>query len=150
MRVNVGSIAPCRRAKEEGWVSPDCVVGRLKDDAPFSRKYVFTYMKSEVGKPEGTVHSRGAVRRRLYYENLETVPVPVRAESEQWEALLECIASVRRHLLELRTLGGDAVSALEDVLLRSPPRRRRSPRSTTPTEPDPKEPKDIPVEARAG
>jgi type I restriction enzyme M protein len=42
MRVDVGSIAPCRRAEEEGWVSPDYVVCRLKDDAPVGREYLFT------------------------------------------------------------------------------------------------------------
>jgi type I restriction enzyme M protein len=42
MRVNVGSIAPCRRAEEEGWASPDYVVCRLKDDAPVGGEYLFT------------------------------------------------------------------------------------------------------------
>jgi hypothetical protein len=126
MRDNVGSIAPCRRAEEEGWASPDYVVCRLKDDAPVSGEYLFAYVKSEVGKAEITLHSRGAVRRRLYYENLETVPVPVPAEPEQWEALLECRGampfSARRRSPSIATA--------------RPPRRRRSPRSTTPTEPD--------------
>lgn len=116
MRVNVGSIALCQRAEEEGWVSPDYVVFRLTDDAPFSHEYLLTYLKSEVGLAEITRRSRGAVRRRLYYENLGQVLVPVPTELEAWEAVLSALASARRHLRELPGLGAQGLAALEAAL----------------------------------
>jgi hypothetical protein len=116
MRVNVGSIALCRRSEEEGWVSPDYVVFRLTDEAPFSAEYLLTYLKSEVGKAEITRRSRGAVRRRLYYENLERVEVPVPSDPEAWEAVLQGLASARRHLRELPQFGAQGLSAMEQAL----------------------------------
>ena len=101
MRVNVGSIALCRRAEEEGWVSPDYVVFRLTNDAPFSDEYLLTFLKSELGRAEITLRSRGAVRRRLYYEDLERVEISVPADPEAWEAVLQGMASTRQHLREL-------------------------------------------------
>jgi type I restriction enzyme M protein len=105
MRVNVGSIALCRRADEEGWVSPDYVVFRLTDEAPFSDQFLLTFLKSEIGKAEITRRSRGAVRRRLYYENLEAVEVPVPADANAWESVLQGLAGMRRHLRELPGIG---------------------------------------------
>lgn len=118
MRVNVGSIALCRRSEEEGWVSPDYIVFRLTGEAPFSAEYLLTYMKSEIGKAEVARRSRGAVRRRLYYENLEQVEVPVPADAEAWETVLRGLASARRHLRELPDLGAQSLSALEQALFR--------------------------------
>jgi type I restriction enzyme M protein len=120
MRVNVGSIALCRRAEEEGWVSPDYVVFRLKDTAPFSAEYLLTFMKSANGKAEITRRSRGAVRRRLYYENLEEVHVPIPADPEAWEAVLQGLASARRHVRDLPRLGAQGLSALEQALFAQP------------------------------
>ena len=116
MRVNVGSVALCRRTEEEGWVSPDYVVFRLKDDAPFGADYLLTFLKSANGKAEITRRSRGAVRRRLYYENLEEVEVPAPADPEAWDAVLQGLASARRHIRELPGLGSEALSALEQAL----------------------------------
>ena len=116
MRVNVGSIALCRRAEEEGWVSPEYVVFRLNEDAPLSKEYLLTFLKSELGKAEITLRSRGAVRRRLYYPNLQSVEVPVPTDPDAWEAVLQGMASARRHLRELPGLGTQGLSALEQAL----------------------------------
>ena len=118
MRVNVGSIALCRRAEEEGWVSPDYVVFRLSDEAPFSDEYLLTFLKSELGRAEITLRSRGAVRRRLYYENLGRVEVPVPTNPEAWQAVLQGLASLRRHLRELPGFGAQGLSALEHQLFK--------------------------------
>ena len=127
MRVNVGSIALCRRAEEEGWVSPDYVVFRLTDDAPFSDEFLLTFLKSEIGKAEITRRSRGAVRRRLYYDNLEEVEVPVPSDPDAWEAVLQGLAGARRHLRELPELGVQGLSALERALFSDRPRDAETP-----------------------
>jgi type I restriction enzyme M protein len=116
MRVNVGSIALCRHTEEEGWVSPEYVVFRLTETAPFDAEYLLTFLKSESGKDEITRRSRGAVRRRLYYENLQEVETPVPVDPDAWEAVLGGMASARRHLRELPGLGAQGLSALEQAL----------------------------------
>ena len=68
MRVNVGSIALCRRG--EGRVSPDYAVFRLTEDTPFDAEYLLMFLKSEQGRAELENQSRGAVRRRLYIDGL--------------------------------------------------------------------------------
>lgn len=121
MRVNVGSIALCRRTEEEGWVSPEYVVFRLTETAPFDAEYLLTFLKSESGKDEITRRSRGAVRRRLYYEDLQVVETPVPVDPAAWEAVLGGMASARRHLRELPDLGAQGLSALEQALFSSMP-----------------------------
>jgi type I restriction enzyme M protein len=116
MRIDVGSIALCMRAEERGWASPDYVVFCLADEAPFSAEYLLTFLKSELGKDQIRLRSRGAVRRRLYYEDLLLVEVPVPESPEAWEAVLEAMASTRHHLRELPSLGAHALSALEQAL----------------------------------
>jgi type I restriction enzyme M protein len=92
------------------------VVFRLTEAAPFSDEFLLTFLKSEIGKAEITRRSRGAVRRRLYYENLEEVEVPVPTDPEAWEAVLQGLAGARRHLRELPDLGAQGLSALEHAL----------------------------------
>jgi hypothetical protein len=77
---------------------------------------LLTFLQSELGKAEITRRSRGAVRRRLYYEDLERVEVPVPQDPEAWEAVLQGMASARRHLRELPDLGSQGLSALEQAL----------------------------------
>jgi type I restriction enzyme M protein len=114
MRINVGSLALCREPEEEGWASPDYVVFRLRDDAPFGREYLLRFLKSPAGRAEIDRHTEGSVRARLYYENLCDVEVPVPADPERWEALLRSIEALRRYLRD--GVGGDALTALETAL----------------------------------
>jgi len=97
MRVNVGSIAPCRTEEEAAWVSPDYAVFRLTEDAPFD----LMFLKSEQGRAEIEGESRGAVRRRLYIDGLQCISVPLPGEPEAWSALIASIASARRHMRKL-------------------------------------------------
>ncbi|MEU0236495.1 N-6 DNA methylase [Nocardiopsis sp. NPDC006198] len=95
MRVNVGSLAYCRTTIEEGWVSPEYVVFRLKDNAPFSPDYLLFYLTSQAGLDEINRNVRGGVRARLYYANLSNLEVPVPAEAAQWDEFLETMAVLR-------------------------------------------------------
>lgn len=113
MRVNVGSIAFCRRDDEAGWVSPDYVVFRLAPDTPFDPEYLLMYLKSEQGRAEIEKESRGAVRRRLYIEGVRKLRVPIPGDRESWSALIASFASVRRHLRELPVTAQGALGAFE-------------------------------------
>lgn len=95
MRVNVGSLAYCRTTTEEGWVSPEYVVFRLIEDAPFSPDFLLFYLTSSAGREEINRHVRGGVRARLYYANLQKVEVPVPADVAQWDEFLETTAVLR-------------------------------------------------------
>lgn len=117
MRVNVGSIALCRRQDEAGWVSPDYTVFRLSDDAPFDEEYLLMFLKSEQGRVEIDRESRGAVRRRLYLDGVRKIRVPIPGDRESWSALISSFASVRRHLRELPTASLGALSSFEAAVL---------------------------------
>jgi hypothetical protein len=116
MRVNVGSIALCRREDETGWVSPDYVVFRLTGDAPFDSEFLLLYLKSARGQREIDVHSRGAVRRRLYFADLAQIEIPVPQNAEKWQALIASFAAVRRHLRQMPDVAGTALISLEGAL----------------------------------
>lgn len=76
MRAELGSIALCRDAREEGWVSPEYVVFRLTADAPFNAAHLLRFLKSNAGRLEVSRLSRGSIRRRLRYEDLCQIAVP--------------------------------------------------------------------------
>jgi type I restriction enzyme M protein len=106
-------IALCRREDEAGWVSPDYAVFRLSDDAPFDAEYLLMYLKSEQGRAEIERQSRGAVRRRLYFDGLQRIQVPLPGAPEEWSALIASFAAIRRHLRELPGTAGGALAAFE-------------------------------------
>lgn len=120
MRVNVGSIALCLREEDTGWVSPDYVVFRLMPGAPIDPSYLLLYLKSPQGLTAIERASRGAVRRRLYYKDLCGLEVPVPADAEQWKSLIDGLASLRRHLLDLPGTSALGLRALEAALFEVP------------------------------
>lgn len=119
MRINVGSIAVCRHPEEQGWVSPDYVVFRLNDAAPFGPEYLLRFLKSIPGREEIDRHTEGSVRARLYFANLRDVEVPLPTEPAQWENLLISLESLRRNMS--MGLGANALAALEDALFAERP-----------------------------
>lgn len=77
MRAAQGAFALCRSLSEEGLVSPDYIVFRLKDKAPVGPEYILSYLKSRDGICEIESHSHGSLRRRLRYKDLEKIQLPV-------------------------------------------------------------------------
>lgn len=104
MRVNVGSLALCRYPEEEGWVSPEYVVFRLLEDAPFSAEYLYFFLKSLAGREEISRHVQGGVRARLYYANLTRVEVPVPADATAWDDFLT-------NMMELSSMTNRAIGS---------------------------------------
>ncbi|GCE76003.1 N-6 DNA methylase [Cellulomonas biazotea] len=115
MRVNVGSIALCRREEETGWVSPDYMLFRLKPGAPFDNEYLLTFLKSERGRAEIDRESRGAVRRRLYLDGAKNISVPVPGDPETWSALIASFQAVKRHLRDLPAAAYGALASFESA-----------------------------------
>lgn len=114
MRVNVGSLALCRYPNEEGWVSPDYVVFRLEDDAPFSSEYLLFFLTSAAGRDEINRHTQGSIRARLYYENLTRCEVPVPANPGVWDEFLQATVALRSTMA--RSVGPAAASDLAAAL----------------------------------
>lgn len=114
MRINVGSLAYCRSATEEGWVSPEYVVFSIAEDAPFSADYLLFFLTSQAGRDEINRHVRGGVRARLYYAGLENVEVPVPTDSTQWDAFLESMAVLRE--VTRKAAGPSSASDLASLL----------------------------------
>lgn len=72
MRINVGSIAFYNK-DEVAITSPDYVVFSTADD--LSPNYLLTYLKSKKGLMQIDNNTQGAVRERLYFENLCKVKI---------------------------------------------------------------------------
>ncbi len=75
-RAELGSIALCRDAGEEGWVSREYVVFRLTAAAPFDAEHLLRFLKSKPGRLAVSRLSCGSVRRRLRFEDLRQSAVP--------------------------------------------------------------------------
>ena len=101
-------------------MSPDYVVFRLQTDAPIAANFLLLYLKSPQGLAAIERASRGAVRRRLYYRDLCGLDVPVPADPEQWLTLIDGLASLRRHLLDLPKTASLGLRALEAAIFDSP------------------------------
>lgn len=83
MRAELGSIALCRDAKQEGWASPDYVVFRLAANAPFDSTHLLRFLKSQDGRLVIGRLSCGSVRRRLRYADLCRITVPYGARGNE-------------------------------------------------------------------
>jgi type I restriction enzyme M protein len=89
MRINVGSIALCRNEAEAGHASPEYFVFRLKPEAPISSEFLLLYLQSAAGRHQIERNAQGSVRSRLYYANLCDVKVPVPADTDAWDDLVQ-------------------------------------------------------------
>jgi type I restriction enzyme M protein len=78
-RATLGSFALCRQVSQTGWVSPDYVVFRIVDGAPFDAERLLAFLRSAAGKAEIDRRLRGSVRQRLYFKDLEQILMPMPA-----------------------------------------------------------------------
>lgn len=92
MRVNAGLLAFCRSATDEGWVSPEYVVFRLKEGAPFGPGYLPCYLTRHAGREDITWCVRRGVRARLYCANLMNVETLVSNNAAKWDEILGTMA----------------------------------------------------------
>jgi type I restriction enzyme M protein len=87
MRVNIGSIGVLRDGTEEAITSPDYVVFYCKPT--LLPEYVYHYLKSEAGRYEINLKTKGSVRFRLYYEQLATIKIPVPADVQDQQRFVD-------------------------------------------------------------
>jgi type I restriction enzyme M protein len=111
MRINIGSIGVSETAEQEGITSPDYVVFRCRDTV--LPAYVYHYLRSEAGRHEINLKTKGSVRFRLYYKQLSEIPIPVPADisiQSRFADLCRRLEGIRRRS---RSVAFDAERALD-------------------------------------
>jgi hypothetical protein len=87
MRVNIGSIGVLRNGADEAITSPDYVVFHCKPT--LLPEYVYHYLKSEAGRHEINLKTKGSVRFRLYYEQLAQIKIPIPADVQDQQRFVD-------------------------------------------------------------
>jgi len=76
----IGSIGVAVDDADEGITSPDYVVFPCKSG--LLPEYVYHYLRSEAGRHEINLKTKGSVRFRLYYKQLAGIAIPVPEDLE--------------------------------------------------------------------
>lgn len=110
MRINIGSIGVVRDSSQEGITSPDYVVFYCSPD--LLPEYVYHYLRSEAGRHEINLKTKGSVRFRLYYEQLAQISIPVPADV----AIQQRFVNACNRLEGLRRMVSSSESSVGDCL----------------------------------
>lgn len=110
MRINIGSIGVVRDDTQQGITSPDYVVFYCGPD--LLAEYVYHYLRSEAGRHEINLKTKGSVRFRLYFDQLAKIPIPV---PENLEVQQRFVNACNR-LEDLKRMLSAATSAATDCL----------------------------------
>ena len=110
MRINIGSIGVVRDAFQQGITSPDYVVFYCGPD--LLPEYVYHYLRSEAGRHEINLKTKGSVRFRLYYDQLAQISIPIPPNIE----IQQRFVNACNRLEELRRMLSSAAQAAGDCL----------------------------------
>lgn len=113
MRINIGSIGVAVDEADEGITSPDYVVFRCKSG--LLPEYAYHYLRSEAGRHEINLKTKGSVRFRLYYKQLAQIPIPVPEDiklQEEFAALCRNLESIRKRSEGVATSAEQALHAM--------------------------------------
>jgi hypothetical protein len=110
MRINIGSIGVVRDETQQGITSPDYVVFYCGPD--LLPEYVYHYLRSETGRHEIHLKTKGSVRFRLYFDQLAKIKIPVPKDIEVQQRFVNAC----NRLEGLRRMLSAAASAATDCL----------------------------------
>ncbi|MGQ9648543.1 MAG: N-6 DNA methylase [Phycisphaerae bacterium] len=113
MRINIGSIGVAVDVTDDGITSPDYVVFRCKDGV--LPEYVYHYLRSEAGRHQINLKTKGSVRFRLYYKQLAGIPIPVPEDIDlqvRFAALCRRLESIRKRSGGIATSAERALDAM--------------------------------------
>lgn len=82
-RANVGSLGRVGDVPDDAVTSPEYQVWRVKEGAPLLPDFVEVLLKTHYFLRLVDIHRRGAVKERLYLDNLFEIPVPNLSLDEQ-------------------------------------------------------------------
>lgn len=110
MRINIGSIGVVRDDTQQGITSPDYVVFYCGPD--LLPEYVYHYLRSEAGRHEINLKTKGSVRFRLYFEQLSKIKIPVPKNIETQQRFVNAC----NRLEDLKKMLNAAASSATDCL----------------------------------
>jgi restriction endonuclease S subunit len=110
MRINIGSIGVVRDEAQQGITSPDYVVFYCGPD--LLPEYVYHYLRSETGRHEIHLKTKGSVRFRLYFDQLAKITIPVPRNLEVQQRFVNAC----NRLEDLKRMLSSAASAAADCL----------------------------------
>jgi type I restriction enzyme M protein len=113
MRINIGSIGVAVDVTDEGITSPDYVVFRCRNGV--LPEYVYHYLRSEAGRHQINLKTKGSVRFRLYYKQLAGIPIPVPEDIDlqvRFAALCRRLESIRKRSGGIATSAERALDAM--------------------------------------
>jgi len=110
MRINIGSIGVVRDDTQQGITSPDYVVFYCGPD--LLPEYVYHYLRSEAGRHEINLKTKGSVRFRLYFEQLSKIKIPVPKDIETQQRFVNAC----NRLEDLKKMLNAAASSATDCL----------------------------------
>lgn len=106
-RANVGSLGRVGDVLKNAVTSPEYQIWRVKDGAGLLPEFVEVMLKTDYFLRLVAVHRRGAVKERLYLENLLEIVIPPLSEDEQhrvvksWQAAQAKLRAARQSLVEV-------------------------------------------------
>jgi type I restriction enzyme M protein len=103
MRINIGSIGVARNGVQLGITSPDYVVFKCNDE--LLPEFVYHYLRSEAGRHEIKLKTKGSVRFRLYYDQLAKIPIPIPADVTVQQSFVDFCNRIERLQKELARAG---------------------------------------------
>lgn len=110
MRINIGSIGVVRDDAQQGITSPDYVVFYCGPN--LLPEYVYHYLRSEAGRHEINLKTKGSVRFRLYFDQLAKIELPVPDNIETQQRFVNAC----NRLENLKRLLGAATMSAADCL----------------------------------
>lgn len=105
-RANVGSLGRVGDVPEDAITSPEYQVWRIRPDAPMLADFIEVLLKTSYFLRLVDIHRRGAVKERLYLDNLLEIPIPPLSLPEQrifvdrWNVARSKVEAARRELHE--------------------------------------------------
>ena len=112
MRINIGSIGVVRDETQQGITSPDYVVFYCGPD--LLPEYVYHYLRSETGRHEIHLKTKGSVRFRLYFGQLAKIGIPIPRNLQVQERFVNAcnrLEGLRRMLSSAASRSTDCLNA---------------------------------------
>jgi type I restriction enzyme S subunit len=92
-RANVGSIGRVLEVEANAITSPEYQVWKLLPDSKFSADFMEIVIRTPMFLDQVKIHRVGAVKERLYVDNLREILVPIIDDLEQSEIVAEVRAA---------------------------------------------------------
>lgn len=114
-RANVGSIGRVPEVEPNAVTSPEYQVWRMLPDSTFTADFLEVLIRTPTFLDQVKIHRVGAVKERLYVDNLREILVPMIGRDEQSEIVAEvrkarlALSKARDHLVEAQRKSSEKI-----------------------------------------